>query len=215
MINAGQAGYGTGTLVLTLPLSGNYSTTDLLEQPFSAASPSVSWRVSGDGVTLGPLYDSLLVSFGTVPNDTNTGTPAQVSASGDTALVEGRVIAPASVLVETTDIVRDTVVQGQEGIQTTIQLINSGGSVAELTTLSQIFRDSLGQDVSSEWVQAGSIPSLPFFINAAETLTVNRTFNLTTTATEGLIRVSTRSVYQDTLFAQFSGDSTYLIWTVL
>ena len=117
--NSGEAGFGSGTLVLSLP--GNYSTIDLLEQGFSEADPTVTWRVSGDAITGGAFFDSLLISFGTVPNDTNTATTAAVQATGDTAVVEAQVVAGGAVAI------------------TNIRLITPPGAVDDTISTSQSF----------------------------------------------------------------------------
>jgi len=141
-------------------------------------------------------YDLILHLEGNLLNG-DTLDPVDLTANAQFTLLH-----QAEIVVDNFDIQPSTVVQGQEGIPAVLELKNTGESAAELTALNLFFLDSLGQNVSGQWVVTGSDTNLPLHIYPGNSLIINDTLSLSSQATLGQISGGIEVVYRDTLKPQ-------------
>ncbi|MEJ2636984.1 MAG: hypothetical protein P8184_17065, partial [Calditrichia bacterium] len=128
--------------------------------------------------------------------------PAEFQAQSQFSVLDS-----ARLIISHFEIQPDSVVYGQSGIPSLIEIENAGGSVANLTDVRLI--NESGNSISSNWVITSRAPSLPRLILPGNVLAIHDTLTLTEQTPVGPNYIGASLVYNDTLTPQSVISSSF------
>jgi hypothetical protein len=173
------SGVDPSSLLSQFILQGN-STTELFFEPMtipvdlSTGNYNVRWRLNGN-LDNGTEFDSTAVITG-----------------------ELTVLSTADLSFSNIDISQDKIKVGQAGIEITYTLNNEGESTANITTLNHQFNFAGGAPVpEGEWFPTQVSPDLPVEVAPGGNRDITVTYNLSTTASTGIIIPDPIVTYND------------------
>ncbi len=126
-----------------------------------------------------------------------------IQISGDTlretvSLNTIRILQPATITVTSFNLLPDMVRQGQENIQVSYTLQNSGNSTADIKNIIPYFRrTSDNKDVSANWISSALSPTLPDILPAGNSRPYSAAFTLNAQADTGVIVMQPGVWYSD------------------
>ncbi|RMI08963.1 MAG: hypothetical protein D6681_07535, partial [Calditrichaeota bacterium] len=149
------------------------------------------------GVTIPAAFDVGSFPFTIVLNgELPSGELFGDTLTSGTDLVD--VLSPAGVVVDSINVIENVVTLGQQFVEVRYFLRNAGQSAAQVNSLTSIFRDGLGNDVSSTWLIVSNSDPFPFAIDSSATRTFTRQFNVLNNSPVGVLHAFLEGTFNDT-----------------
>ncbi|MCK6619504.1 MAG: hypothetical protein HUU32_01230 [Calditrichaceae bacterium] len=162
--------------------------------PFQQVPDTSEIAFQADSISadfLAGLYDVAFHVFGDLPNQDT------LTALDSTFAGQLTVLPEAIVVVDSVSVVPDAVIAGQENVQIRYFLRNSGQSAANLNAAIDVFRDSLGNDISALWSLQTQSQNFPFILPPSGAAVLTRNFIISGVHPPGLVRAHLRVNYND------------------